>query len=68
MVLEEVWVLVEVDGLERKLAETFATVGIRSGSRGDTSATELGTCTILGALAVISQEKKNISYLIVHAC
>ena len=31
MVLEEVWVLVKVDGFKRKLAKTFATVGIGCG-------------------------------------
>lgn len=51
MVLEEVWVLVEVDSLQRKLTETFTAIGIGSGSRCDTSATEFGTCTVLRALA-----------------
>lgn len=52
VVLEEVWVLVEVDGLERKLAESFTTVGIGRGRRCDTSAAELGACAVLRALAV----------------
>lgn len=31
MVLEEVWVLVKVDCLERELTETLSSVGIRRG-------------------------------------
>jgi len=47
MVLEEVRVLVEVDGLERELAETLSAVGVGSGLRGDTAAAKLGACAIL---------------------
>jgi hypothetical protein len=47
VVLEEVRVLVEVDGLERELSETFSSVGVRRRLRGDTTAAELGTCAIL---------------------
>jgi hypothetical protein len=47
VVLEEVRVLVEVNGLERELSETLSSVGIRRGLRGDTTAAELGTCAIL---------------------
>jgi hypothetical protein len=40
VVLEEVRILVEVDGLERELSETLSSVGIRRGLRGDTAAAE----------------------------
>ena len=52
VILKEVRILVEVDSLEGELAETFTAVCIGRRSRGDTSATEFGACTILRALAV----------------
>jgi hypothetical protein len=51
MVLEEIRVLVEVDCFERKLAETLATVCVRGGLRGDTTAAELGACAILSRVS-----------------
>lgn len=51
VVLEEVWVFVQVDRFQGKFAETFATVSVgRRGGR-DTSSAEFGTCTILIKLA-----------------
>lgn len=47
VVLEEVRVLVEIDGLERELPQTLATVGVGRGGGCDTTATELGSCAIL---------------------
>lgn len=47
MVLEEVRVLVEIDGLERKLAQPLATVSVGCGVRRNASATEFGACSIL---------------------
>lgn len=47
VVLEKVWVLVQVDRLERELPETLSSVGICRRLRGDTSAAKLGTCAIL---------------------
>ena len=52
VILKEVRILVEVDGFQGELAETFTAVCIGRRSRGDTSATELGACTVLRALAV----------------
>lgn len=47
MVLEEVRILVKVDGLERKLAETFAAVSIGGRLRGYATAAKFGACTVL---------------------
>jgi hypothetical protein len=51
VVLEEVRVLVKVDGLERELPETFAAVCIGRGLGCDTATAELGACAILDELA-----------------
>lgn len=48
VVLEEVGVLVQVDVFEGKLAQTLATVRIGRGAVGDTTATEFGSCSVLG--------------------
>jgi hypothetical protein len=48
VVLEEVGVFVEVDGLEGELAEALAAVCIGCGLGGDSSAAEFGTGAILG--------------------
>jgi hypothetical protein len=47
VVLKEVRILVEVDGLECELPETLSSVGIGCGLRGDTAAAELGACPVL---------------------
>lgn len=47
MVLEEVWILVEVDGLQRELSKTLTTVCIGGGSGSYTAAAKLGTRAIL---------------------
>jgi hypothetical protein len=47
VVLEEVGVLVEVDGLERELAQTFAAVGVGGRLRRDAAAAEFGACAVL---------------------
>lgn len=47
VVLEEVGVFVEVDGLQRKLSETLASVGIARRLRCDTAAAELGAGAVL---------------------
>jgi hypothetical protein len=51
VVLEEVWILVEVDCLKCELSETLATVSVRGGLRGDTTAAELGACAILSRVS-----------------
>jgi hypothetical protein len=66
VVLEEVRVLVEVDGLERQLPETLPSVGICSRLRCDTAAAELGACTVLSLLTVGSNPCAVRTYLIVH--
>ena len=40
VVAEDVWVFVEVDGFEGKLAEAFASVGVGGGVGGDAAAAE----------------------------
>lgn len=47
MVLEEVWVFVEIDGFEGELAKALATVGVGGGCGGDTTAAELGASAVL---------------------
>ena len=47
VVLEEVRVLVEVDGFQRKLSKTFTSVCIGGRLGSDTSTTELASCSIL---------------------
>jgi hypothetical protein len=47
VVLEEVWVFVEVYGFEGELAESFAAVGVRGGLGCYSSAAEFRTCAIL---------------------
>jgi hypothetical protein len=47
MVLEEVRVFVQVNGLKRKLAQTLPSVSVGSGGAGNTAAAEFRTCTIL---------------------
>lgn len=68
VILEEVRVLVQVDGLERELAKTFATVGIGSRGRCDTSAAEFGTCAILYRSAMFVEGSCWGSYLVIHIC
>lgn len=66
VVLEEVRILVEVDGLERELAETLTAVGIRRGGRGDAAAAKLGAGAILSWLADRLESKLQRTYLVVH--
>ena len=47
MVAEDVWILVEIDRLERELAQALAPVGICRGLGGDTAAAKLGAGAIL---------------------
>ena len=47
MILEEVWVFIEIYGFKREFAETFTTIGVCRGLRGYTTATKLGTRAIL---------------------
>ena len=47
VVLEDVGVLVEVDGLEGQLAEALATVGVGCAVRSDAAAAELGASAVL---------------------
>ena len=47
MVAEDVRVFVEVDGLERELAEAFAAVGVGGGVGGDAAAAEFGAGAVL---------------------
>ena len=47
MVLEEIWIFVQVDGLEGELAETLAAVGVGCGLGGDAAAAEFGTGAVL---------------------
>jgi hypothetical protein len=66
VVLEEVRVLVEVDRLERELAETLSAVGICGRGWCDTAAAELGACAVLCRLAnaLVGASKK--TYLVIH--
>ena len=47
VVLEEVWIFVEVDGFEGEFAQALATVGVGGFFRGNTAAAELGSGAIL---------------------
>ena len=47
VVAEDVGVFVEVDGLERELAEAFAAVGVGGGVGGDAAAAEFGAGAVL---------------------
>ena len=47
VVLKEVRVFVQIDGLKGEFAESFAAVCVRCGVRGDAAAAELGTCAVL---------------------
>lgn len=47
VVLEEVGVLVEIDGLESELSETLTAVGVGDRGRGDATAAKLGAGTVL---------------------
>jgi hypothetical protein len=47
MILENVRILVDIDGLERELSETLTAVCISRGLRGYTTSAELGACAIL---------------------
>lgn len=47
VVLEEVGVLVEVDGFEGEFAETLSSVGVGGGLRCDSSAAEFGAGSVL---------------------
>jgi hypothetical protein len=69
MVLEEVGVFIEVDGLKRKLSQTLPAVSIGSGGAGDTAAAELRTCTILYMSASTYRKCSNMELktnLIIH--
>ena len=69
MILEEVRVFVEIDGLKRKLSQTLPTIGIGSGGAGDTAAAELRTCTILYMLASARRKRRGTELktnLIIH--
>lgn len=48
MVFEEVRVFFEVNVFQRQFAKPLAAVGVGCRLRGDTTATKLGACTILG--------------------
>lgn len=55
MVLEDVRVFVEVDGLEREFAQSLSSVGVGCGLRCDTAASEFGASTILVGLLVFAR-------------
>jgi len=61
VVLEEVWVLVEVDCLEREFAEALTTVCVRGTMGGDPAAAELRTCAILRPWLATGQALKGFS-------
>jgi hypothetical protein len=50
VVLEEVRIFVKIDGFERELAQSLATVGVGCGLGGDTAAAEFGACAVLGCV------------------
>lgn len=58
VVLEEVGVLFEVDGLKGKLAEALTSVGVGGGGGGNASAAKLTPCTILCSLVSVCQGYK----------
>ena len=66
VVLEEVRVLVEVDGLERELAETLATVCVGCGLGGDTTAAELGARAVLLQVSDVLLDALWGACLIIH--
>jgi hypothetical protein len=56
MVLEKIWVFVEIDRFESKFAEAFTSVGIARGLRGDAATAEFRACAVLSkSLACCSE-------------
>lgn len=55
MVLEKVGIFVEVDRLQRELAQALATVGVGCGVRGDASTTKFGACSVLEKVSMVLQ-------------
>jgi hypothetical protein len=53
VVLEEVGIFVEVDRLQRELAQALATVGVGCGVRGDASTAEFGACSVLKNVSMV---------------
>ena len=47
VVLEEVRIFVQVDGLKRKFPQSFPSVGVGTGVRSNTTTAKLGASTIL---------------------
>lgn len=47
VVLEDIRILVEIDGFQSELSETFTSVGVGRGLRGYTTSSKFGACAIL---------------------
>ena len=73
VILEEVGILIKVNVFQGKLAQTLATVSVGRGAVGDTTATEFGSCSVLGvSLAQLITYKslglwaRERAYLVIH--
>jgi hypothetical protein len=62
VILEEIWILVEVDGFEREFPKALSSIGICCGRGGDASAAKLRTCPVLEMSAVASVKLSDVKF------
>lgn len=56
MVLEKVWVFLQIDALQGEFAKTLAPIGIAGAVRGDAASAEFGT----GAVLCVERERERV--------